>query len=94
VPQVLEFAVAEDVKKTHLDRGARMALVGLFGRVVYEQVCGIAAEDVGWVIEGCREDDYADYLLFSVLTTSITGPRCLHRKNTTPSALYLWELET
>lgn len=30
-PRVLEFAVAEDVKNPHLERGARRALVGLFG---------------------------------------------------------------
>ncbi|KAF8868711.1 hypothetical protein BD779DRAFT_894105 [Infundibulicybe gibba] len=30
-PRVLEFALAEDVKNPHLDRGARRALVGLFG---------------------------------------------------------------
>ena len=31
VPRVLEFAIADDVKNRHLDRGARRALVGLFG---------------------------------------------------------------
>lgn len=30
-PRVLEFALMEDVKNTHLERGARRALVGLFG---------------------------------------------------------------
>ncbi|KAF8632501.1 hypothetical protein AX17_004825, partial [Amanita inopinata Kibby_2008] len=30
-PRVLEFALADDVKNTHLERGARRALVGLFG---------------------------------------------------------------
>ena len=30
-PRVLEFAVADDVKNQHLERGARRALVGLFG---------------------------------------------------------------
>lgn len=30
-PRVLQFAMAEDVKNQHLDRGARRALVGLFG---------------------------------------------------------------
>ncbi|KAJ3506493.1 hypothetical protein NLJ89_g6840 [Agrocybe chaxingu] len=30
-PRVLEFALAEDVRNTHLERGARRALVGLFG---------------------------------------------------------------
>ena len=30
-PRVLEFAIAEDVKNQHLDRGARRALVGIFG---------------------------------------------------------------
>jgi hypothetical protein len=30
-PRTLEFAVAEDVKNPHLERGARRALVGLFG---------------------------------------------------------------
>ncbi|KAK2459858.1 hypothetical protein APHAL10511_008122 [Amanita phalloides] len=30
-PRVLEFAIADDVKNTHLERGARRALVGLFG---------------------------------------------------------------
>ncbi|EPQ52000.1 hypothetical protein GLOTRDRAFT_140479 [Gloeophyllum trabeum ATCC 11539] len=30
-PRVLEFATADDVKNPHLDRGARRALVGLFG---------------------------------------------------------------
>lgn len=31
VPRVLEFSVAEDVRNTYLERGARRALVGLFG---------------------------------------------------------------
>ncbi|KAG1716805.1 hypothetical protein ID866_327 [Astraeus odoratus] len=31
VPRVLEFAVAEDVQNKYLERGARRALVGLFG---------------------------------------------------------------
>jgi hypothetical protein len=31
VPRVLEFAMAEDVKNLHLERGCRRALVGLFG---------------------------------------------------------------
>lgn len=30
-PRVLEFALADDVKNAHLDRGARRALVGLYG---------------------------------------------------------------
>ena len=30
-PRVLEFALADDVKNSHLERGARRALVGLFG---------------------------------------------------------------
>lgn len=30
-PRVLEFALADDVKNPHLERGARRALVGLFG---------------------------------------------------------------
>ncbi|KAH9833107.1 uncharacterized protein C8Q71DRAFT_909620 [Rhodofomes roseus] len=30
-PRVLEFAISEDVKNPHLERGARRALVGLFG---------------------------------------------------------------
>ncbi|KAG1726343.1 uncharacterized protein EDB91DRAFT_1350518 [Suillus paluster] len=30
-PRVLEFALADDVKNTYLERGARRALVGLFG---------------------------------------------------------------
>ncbi|KAM6503815.1 hypothetical protein JOM56_000758 [Amanita muscaria] len=30
-PRVLEFAIADDVKNIYLDRGARRALVGLFG---------------------------------------------------------------
>lgn len=30
-PRVLEFALMDDVKNTHLERGARRALVGLFG---------------------------------------------------------------
>ena len=30
-PRVLEFALSEDVKNAHLERGARRALVGLFG---------------------------------------------------------------
>ncbi|KAF9038308.1 hypothetical protein BDZ89DRAFT_1090557 [Hymenopellis radicata] len=30
-PRVLEFALSDDVKNAHLDRGARRALVGLFG---------------------------------------------------------------
>lgn len=30
-PRVLEFALSDDVKNTHLERGARRALVGLFG---------------------------------------------------------------
>ncbi|THG95587.1 hypothetical protein EW026_g6091 [Hermanssonia centrifuga] len=30
-PRVLEFALSEDVKNPHLERGARRALVGLFG---------------------------------------------------------------
>ncbi|TBU54025.1 hypothetical protein BD310DRAFT_961704 [Dichomitus squalens] len=30
-PRVLEFSVSEDVKNPHLERGARRALVGLFG---------------------------------------------------------------
>ena len=30
-PRVLEFAIAEDVKNQHLERGARRALVGIFG---------------------------------------------------------------
>ncbi|TFK62634.1 hypothetical protein BDN72DRAFT_827296 [Pluteus cervinus] len=30
-PRILEFAMMEDVKNAHLDRGARRALVGLFG---------------------------------------------------------------
>ncbi|KAL1734269.1 hypothetical protein EV714DRAFT_245112 [Schizophyllum commune] len=30
-PRVLQFAIADDVKNQHLDRGARRALVGLFG---------------------------------------------------------------
>ncbi|KIL58305.1 hypothetical protein M378DRAFT_181318 [Amanita muscaria Koide BX008] len=30
-PRVLEFAIADDVKNVYLDRGARRALVGLFG---------------------------------------------------------------
>ncbi|KIY69562.1 hypothetical protein CYLTODRAFT_442612 [Cylindrobasidium torrendii FP15055 ss-10] len=30
-PRVLEFAISDDVKNAHLDRGARRALVGLFG---------------------------------------------------------------
>jgi hypothetical protein len=30
-PRILEFAVADDVKNPHLERGARRALVGLFG---------------------------------------------------------------
>lgn len=30
-PRVLEFSLEEDVKNTHLERGARRALVGLFG---------------------------------------------------------------
>jgi hypothetical protein len=48
--------------------------------MVYKQVCRIAAEDVGWVFEGCWEDDYTDYLLFSVPTTSITGHTMLTLK--------------
>lgn len=31
VPRVLEFALLDDVKNPHLERGARRALVGLFG---------------------------------------------------------------
>ena len=31
VPRVCEFALLEDVKNTHIERGARRALVGLFG---------------------------------------------------------------
>lgn len=31
VPRVLEFSLEEDVKNTHLERGARRALVGLYG---------------------------------------------------------------
>lgn len=31
VPRVLEFAIADDVQNKYLDRGARRALVGLFG---------------------------------------------------------------
>ncbi|EIW78740.1 hypothetical protein CONPUDRAFT_167664 [Coniophora puteana RWD-64-598 SS2] len=31
IPRVLEFAIAEDVKNSHLERGARRALVGIFG---------------------------------------------------------------
>lgn len=31
VPRVLEFAISDDVKNAHLERGARRALVGLFG---------------------------------------------------------------
>ena len=31
VPRVLEFALADDVKNQHLERGSRRALVGLFG---------------------------------------------------------------
>ncbi|KAI0739276.1 hypothetical protein C8Q80DRAFT_1112299 [Daedaleopsis nitida] len=31
VPRVLEFAILDDVKNPHLERGARRALVGLFG---------------------------------------------------------------
>ncbi|KXN84931.1 hypothetical protein AN958_11914 [Leucoagaricus sp. SymC.cos] len=31
VPRVLEFSLEDDVKNTHLERGARRALVGLFG---------------------------------------------------------------
>ena len=31
VPRVLEFSVSDDVKNPHLERGARRALVGLFG---------------------------------------------------------------
>lgn len=31
VPRVLEFALMDDVKNKHLERGARRALVGLFG---------------------------------------------------------------
>ncbi|KAF5347963.1 hypothetical protein D9756_010219 [Leucocoprinus leucothites] len=31
VPRVLEFSLEEDVKNSHLERGARRALVGLFG---------------------------------------------------------------
>ena len=31
VPRVLEFAIADDVKNQHLERGSRRALVGLFG---------------------------------------------------------------
>jgi len=30
-PRVLEFAIAEDVKNQHLERGARRALVGIYG---------------------------------------------------------------
>jgi BTB/POZ domain len=30
-PRVLEFAISEDVKNPHLERGARRALVGLYG---------------------------------------------------------------
>ncbi|KIY46654.1 hypothetical protein FISHEDRAFT_46946 [Fistulina hepatica ATCC 64428] len=30
-PRVLQFAISDDVKNMHLDRGARRALVGLFG---------------------------------------------------------------
>ncbi|OBZ65104.1 hypothetical protein A0H81_14914 [Grifola frondosa] len=30
-PRVLEFAIMDDVKNPHLERGARRALVGLFG---------------------------------------------------------------
>lgn len=55
VPRVLEFAISDDVKNVILDRGARRALVGMFGEGwVSPEFAGLPAKSRGTALKGVQ----------------------------------------
>lgn len=55
IPRVLEFATAEDVKNVILDRGARRALVGMFGEGwVSPEFAGLPSKSQGTALKGVQ----------------------------------------